>query len=100
MINADKARVLTKRATNNIIDEQLRYLFEDIEETASEGKCFLKIDLDRIKQGIYDYKFWIEGSRNNSSNWEKVKSIIENQGFDVKYYCIGPNKEYIIISWE
>lgn len=99
MINSDRARELARRSIFNNIDEQLRYLFEDIEETASMGRYTFKID-SYMTKGVYDHNLWIEGVRNNTNDWKKIKGIIEDKGFSIKYYYIRQNEDYIIISWE
>lgn len=99
MISADRARELAKRANFNLIDEQLRYLFEDIEEAANDGKREFAIDNSKCSNDSYSSYLWHLGPKINSSDWQKVETIIKERGFEIKFYSIRPDNEYVTIRW-
>lgn len=99
MITAEKAKELTKRAIFNNIDEQLRYVFEDIRDAALDGKAEFIVDNYRCTKESYSSYIWLLGPRSNSSDWQKVEKVIKNQGFNVKYYLIRQGEDYVSITW-
>ncbi len=98
MLTANKARELSTRANFNRIDEQLRYVLEDIRECASDGKTEFSITKYSCKD-IYDRNLWLVGARKNTNEWQKVEKTLKDLGFSLKYYFIRPEDEYIVISW-
>ncbi len=98
MISADKAREFARRANFNTIDEQLRYVFEDIREAARDGKYEFTITTISCAES-YDQKVWLTGARHNSEDWQKVEKVLKDKGFNIKYYFMRPGEESVVISW-
>lgn len=99
MINGRKAREIATRANFKLYDEQLRTLFEYIEDNARNGKFYLTFRTDNCKNFGIDYSFWFEGARLHTDLWEKVKKVLIDLGYEVKYEIIPYGGQQITISW-
>ena len=98
MITAKEARDIQNRSLYNLNDEQLRMFNEDIEESANNGQGFFGIYSHDC--GSYNYNFWFTNARNNTEHWNKIKTMYENAGFNIKYKFINFGDERITISWQ
>lgn len=99
MINASKSREIATRANYNLYDEQLRNIFELIEEAAKCGEFSLTFRNDNCKNFGIDYTFWFEGARLHTDIWEKVKKVLTDMEYEVKYEIINYPDQKITIAW-
>lgn len=99
MINGSKAREIANRANLNLYDEQLRVLFEYIEDSAKYGKFSFTFNNQICSKFGLFYDFWFEGARLHTDTWEKVKKVLTDLEYEVKYEIINYPDQQITISW-
>lgn len=96
-ITAEKARELTTRGMLNLVDEQLRLVFEKIRESASDGNSDVLI-FENNKEG-FDSRIWIDGPIKESDAWKKVDNTLTELGFKTKLTVITDTIKYLAIYW-
>jgi hypothetical protein len=99
MLSADKIREITKRARHNIYDEQLRILNEEILESAKTGKYSFTVSSETCVDQGFDYCFWFDGAKNDSSEWRKINLIMLQLGYTISFEIKTFDSMKITVFW-
>lgn len=99
MIRAEKARQIAERSNHNLFDEQIRTLFECIEESAKEGNFSFSFTNTNCDNFGLDVSFWFTGAKLNDSSWIKGNQILRDQGYVVSYFANTIDRFMISIFW-
>ena len=99
MLSADKIREIAKRSKHNIYDEQLRIMHEEILESAKRGNGSYSIFSQTCEKEGFDYDFWFNGARNNTSEWEKFNLSMKELGYVVSFDIRKFDDMMISIFW-
>jgi hypothetical protein len=75
-ITADQARELAGPSPEEIIENALSQAYHAIRESANGKRRSVRLNTD----------FWTHGGYKPTPEWKKVKEILENDGFTVKFF--------------
>lgn len=99
MIKGSKAREIALRAQYNLYDEQLRTLFEHIEDAAEKGDLSFRFNSNNCERQGLNYVFWFDGARLDTDIWKKVSKVLLDMEYGVKYQIISYPDQEITIMW-
>lgn len=99
MLKAEKARQIAERSNYNLFDEQIRTLFECIEESAKEGNFSFSFTNENCKEFGLESSFWFTGAKLNDSAWIKANQILKDNGYVVSYFANTIDRFIISIFW-
>ena len=99
MLSADKIREISRRSRHNIYDDQLRILHEEILESAKNGNSSFSIFSQVCEKEGFDYDFWFNGAKNNTTEWENFNNTMKDLGYVVSFNIRKFDDMMISIFW-
>ena len=90
-MKADTAKILVTRhiEISKTIDDELKYIYKKIEESAMEGLSAYHYHIGWLNSEIGNYVMITN----------KIVENLTELGYGVKLIDANPNKPYLIISW-
>ena len=99
MIKGSKLREIANRYKFNLYDEQIRTIFELIQESAEEGNLSFSFNSMNLKDNGLSYDFWFESARLNTETWQKVNKLMVDNEYTISYVINNYPDQTITIFW-